>query len=237
MSEPPDGAFLVRSSAGFPLANPCSRVTHKCCLPWRSIPLSIARIVRRHSPDGPRVCHRAFRFSVKIPRAITHDQQLTRGVGRFSDALLGGSCPAGRTARLPARAAAAQPRVRFEGRPGLSDRTTETLRSRHRARAEACELVRGGANRLLNDFKVARVAADPPRAEVDVEPGGWPGLAYFRLHGSPRIYYSPYEDKFLDSLAEKLRALRCRRIPTWCIFDNTTLGAATGNALSLMERL
>jgi hypothetical protein len=34
-----------------------------------------------------------------------------------------------------------------------------------------------------------------------------------------------------------LRDLRRRRIPSWCIFDNTTLGAATGNALSLLERL
>ena len=51
------------------------------------------------------------------------------------------------------------------------------------------------------------------------------------------MYYSSYEDDFLDALAEKLRALRRRRIPTWCIFDNTTLGAATGNALSLCEFL
>ncbi len=93
------------------------------------------------------------------------------------------------------------------------------------------------ADRLLNEFEVARVAADPPRAEGEGEPGGWRGLAYFRLHGSPRVYYSSYEDDFLDSLADKLRDLRCRRIPSWCIFDNTTLGAATGNALSLIERL
>jgi uncharacterized protein YecE (DUF72 family) len=62
-------------------------------------------------------------------------------------------------------------------------------------------------------------------------------LAYFRLHGSPRVYYSSYEDDFLAALADQLRALRRRRLPTWCIFDNTTLGAGTGNALSLLERL
>ena len=92
------------------------------------------------------------------------------------------------------------------------------------------------ADDLLEEFEIARVAADPPAAEAG-EPGGWRGLAYFRLHGSPRVYYSSYEDDFLDSLADKLRDLRRRRIPTWCIFDNTTLGAATGNALSLIERL
>jgi uncharacterized protein YecE (DUF72 family) len=93
------------------------------------------------------------------------------------------------------------------------------------------------ADRVLNEFEIARVAADPPRVDGGGKPGGWDGLAYFRLHGSPRIYYSSYEDVFLDALAGQLRELRRRRVPTWCIFDNTTLGAATGNVLSLLERL
>jgi uncharacterized protein YecE (DUF72 family) len=83
---------------------------------------------------------------------------------------------------------------------------------------------------------VARVAADPPRVEGGGEPGGWRGLAYFRLHGSPRTYYSSYDDGYLDSLAKKLGALRRRGIPAWCIFDNTASGAATANALSVIER-
>src|SRR6185369_16734307 len=62
------------------------------------------------------------------------------------------------------------------------------------------------ADRLLNDFEIARVAADPSRAEGGGEPGGWPGLSYFRLHGSPRVYYSSYEDEYLDALATRLRA-------------------------------
>jgi uncharacterized protein YecE (DUF72 family) len=93
------------------------------------------------------------------------------------------------------------------------------------------------ADQLLNDFEIARVAADPPRAGTDAKPGGWRGLAYFRLHGSPRIYYSSYEDDYLTALADELRGLRRRRIAAWCIFDNTTLGAGTSNALSLMQRL
>ena len=78
---------------------------------------------------------------------------------------------------------------------------------------------------------------DPPRADGGSTPAGWGGLAYFRFHGSPRMYYSSYGDDFLDALAVKLQDLRRRRIPTWCIFDNTALGAGTGNALSLIERL
>jgi uncharacterized protein YecE (DUF72 family) len=60
---------------------------------------------------------------------------------------------------------------------------------------------------------------------------------YYRLHGSPRIYYSSYQDDYLESLAGRLRQFRRRRVPTWCIFDNTTLGAGTGNALSLLEKV
>jgi len=93
------------------------------------------------------------------------------------------------------------------------------------------------ADRLMHDYEVARVAADPPRAPGDGEPGGWPGLAYFRLHGSPRIYYSAYEQDFLDALVSRLRSLARRRVPAWCMFDNTTLGAATANARTTNERL
>jgi len=45
--------------------------------------------------------------------------------------------------------------------------------------------------------------------------------AYFRLHGSPRIYYSGYADAELQTLAPKLRQ------GDWCIFDNTAAFHAT----------
>ena len=98
-------------------------------------------------------------------------------------------------------------------------------------------MIGAGLTALLDEFEIARVAADPPRVAGGDAPGGWPGLAYFRLHGSPRIYYSSYEDDDLAARAQQLRALRRRRIPTWCIFDNTTLGAGTANALSMIGRL
>jgi uncharacterized protein YecE (DUF72 family) len=62
-------------------------------------------------------------------------------------------------------------------------------------------------------------------------------MAYFRLHGWPRVYYSSYDDEFLDRLAQRLRKLTSAGIACWCIFDNTTLGAATGNALELAALL
>jgi uncharacterized protein YecE (DUF72 family) len=90
------------------------------------------------------------------------------------------------------------------------------------------------ADRLLTTWHVARVAADPARVPAAAEPGGWPGAVYYRLHGSPRTYYSAYDTAFLDALAPRLLAAPT---PAWCIFDNTAAGAATVNALDLLALL
>jgi uncharacterized protein YecE (DUF72 family) len=62
--------------------------------------------------------------------------------------------------------------------------------------------------------------------------GGWPGIAYLRLHGSPRTYWSVYEGPELEAWARQVRALPCTA-EAWCILDNTAGGGALGNALSL----
>jgi uncharacterized protein YecE (DUF72 family) len=89
---------------------------------------------------------------------------------------------------------------------------------------------------LLVKFRIARVAADPPRARVDARPGGWTGLAYFRLHGSPRMYFSAYDEASLARLARQVRRLR-RAGEVWVVFDNTATRAAVDNARDLMGRL
>lgn len=179
---------------------------------------------------------RTFRFSVKVPQTISHDQRLA-GSSALLKAFLADLAPLG--TRLGCLLVQLAPSHAYDARVARSFFTTLrkqfdrgiAIEPRHASWFE------DRADGLLDDFEVARVAADPPRAEAGGEPGGWRGLAYFRLHGSPRTYYSSYEDGYLDALATRLRDLRRRRIPTWCIFDNTTLGAATGNALSVMERL
>ena len=178
----------------------------------------------------------AFRFSVKIPRTITHDQRLASSAALLKS-FLADLAPLG--SRVGCLLVQLAPSLAFDTRVARAFFTVLRKRFDRGVALEPRHASWFGdhADRLLNEFEVARVAADPPRAEGGGEPGGWRGLAYFRLHGSPRVYYSSYEDDFLDSLADKLRDLRCRRIPSWCIFDNTTLGAATGNALSLIERL
>ena len=58
-----------------------------------------------------------------------------------------------------------------------------------------------------------------------------------RLHGSLRVYYSAYGPEYLENLARLLDASASRDISTWCIFDNTTLGAATVDALIVKSHL
>jgi uncharacterized protein YecE (DUF72 family) len=87
------------------------------------------------------------------------------------------------------------------------------------------------ADALLADWRVARVAADPARVPEAALPGGWGGLVYFRLHGSPVMYRSAYGPERLGAYADQLRAAGGR--PAWCIFDNTASSAATADALAL----
>ena len=104
-------------------------------------------------------------------------------------------------------------------------------------RAASRELVHGEGDALLAAHRVARVAADPAKVPAAAEPGGWPGLVYYRLHGSPRIYYSDYDAAYLDALGDRLAAHRASGAATWCIFDNTALGAAAINALEVDARV
>ena len=179
---------------------------------------------------------RTFRFSVKLPRTITHDQRLTKS-GPLLDAFLATLEPL--SPRLGCLLVQLPPSLEFDAR--VVRTFLATLRNRFDSsialEPRHASWFEDRADSLLNDFEIARVAADPPRAISDGEPGGWKGLAYFRLHGQPRVYYSSYEKDALIALATKLRELKKRRVPTWCIFDNTTLGAATGNALSVLEQL
>ena len=92
------------------------------------------------------------------------------------------------------------------------------------------------ANELLAEFRVARVVADPPRAQQAIESAGCAGPVYYRLHGSPRVYYSSYSEERLKELAGKLSNYH-PGAAIWCIFDNTASGAALGNALTLIHLL
>jgi uncharacterized protein YecE (DUF72 family) len=170
-----------------------------------------------------------FRFSVKIPRVITHERRLTRArepLARFLDEI------AGLGARLGPLLVQLPPSHAFDAR--RTGRFLELLRARHDGPV-VCEprhvsWTTKAAEALLVRFRVGRVAADPPRADGLETPGGWTGVTYYRWHGSPRPYFSPYSMEQLQPLAVKLSACAC---DAWCVFDNTGSGSAAGNALDL----
>ena len=178
-----------------------------------------------------------FRFSVKAPKSVTHTDRLRVGAARGElTGFLRAIGELGETLgpmlfQLP-------PRLEFE--EGVAEEFLRVLR----------EETEGGAvleprhaswfapevDDLLATYKVARAAADPARASVlGTEPGGWPGLVYFRLHGSPRIYYSAYGEEFLEELAGRMLSVAAEEV--WCVFDNTASGAAAGDALALTRML
>ncbi len=170
-----------------------------------------------------------FRFAVKMPRTITHEKKL-RACGEDLKRFAGEVSALGE--RLgpvliqlpPSLSFAAQIARAFFGdvRTVLPGRLV--LEPRH------ASWFTDEANRMLDDFRIARVAADPALGPEAARPGGWDGLAYWRLHGSPRIYYSAYGPAVLETLAHKLSA-KSGAAEAWCIFDNTALGAATTDAL------
>jgi uncharacterized protein YecE (DUF72 family) len=177
----------------------------------------------------------AFRFAVKLPQAITHEARLrrteqllddflaeTRGLGRKRGPLL---------IQLPGSFAYDRRVVR---------RFLALLRERHRGPV-VCEPRHASwftpqADAVLREHRVGRVAADPAKTAEAALPGGWPGVAYYRLHGSPRMYWSVYERPQLETWAAQLRALP-RRTQVWCIFDNTASGGAAPNALEMQALL
>jgi len=176
---------------------------------------------------------RGFRFSVKLPRTITHEMRLVKA-GVAMDAFLEDLEPI--RAQAGCLLVQLPPSLEFDAR--IASTFFRALRSRFDAGIAAeprhATWFTPAADTLLARSRVARVAADPPRAAGGEEPGGSEELAYFRLHGSPRVYYSSYEEDFLARLARRVAGAA---EPCWVIFDNTTLGAGTGNALRLAELL
>ena len=170
-----------------------------------------------------------FRFAVKMPRTITHDAKLKRTrplLERFFSEIAGlGEKVGPILVQLP-------PSLEFNARTA---HTFFTLLRAHAQGAVVCEPRHESwftekAEAVLVGYEVARVAADPSRIKPAKRPAAWPGIIYYRLHGSPRKYWSRYPPDRIQAWAEDLRAAR---VDAWCIFDNTASGAAIENALEL----
>jgi uncharacterized protein YecE (DUF72 family) len=192
-----------------------------------------------HRPHRPSTYERwsasvpsTFRFSVKVPKAITHGLRLQQA-GEFLESFL--TEAAGLGDKLGCLLVQLPPSLSFE--PAVAADFFADLRSRS-SLPVACEPRHPSwfapqVDGFLSEIEVARVAADPACVPEAAAPGGWRGMSYYRLHGSPRIYYSAYSEEYIAALASRLQADAGEGRSVWCIFDNTTLGAATRNALEL----
>ena len=186
-------------------------------------------------PDG-------FQFSVKIPKVLTHERRLrdvtpsdlesflepVLELGKHLGPLLVQLPPSLKFDRDVAAEFFTMFRERFTG--GIA------LEPRHPSWWSV------DAEGLVSELRISIVAADPAlhgslASGTIPKPAGWSGLAYFRLHGSPTMYYSDYPDELLHQIAKPLLHAAKRDTAVWCIFDNTAAGAAQRNALRLLENL
>jgi uncharacterized protein YecE (DUF72 family) len=215
---PPEGSHLERYARFLPAVeiNSSFYRPHK--------PATYARWAAS-VPDG-------FRFAVKVPKAITHESRLT-GCADALDRFLGEAGELGD--RLGPLLVQLPPSFPFQ--PKRIEAFLGLLRDRFAGNVvweprHPSWFLDPGPDEMLAEFEVARVAADPGGES----PGGWGGLIYHRLHGSPEIYHSDYAPDRLPAIT-RMVASDASRAPVWCIFDNTALGAATHNACAVWERL
>ena len=174
----------------------------------------------------------AFRFSVKVPRLITHELRLTNAAPPLREFL---AQVGGLGQKLGCLLIQLPPSLQFND--GLAVDFMGTLRELTEAPAviepRHVSWFSQEVNCLLGDYRIGRVAADPPPVLAAANPAAWPKWAYFRLHGSPRMYYSSYGKEYLRELAIRLDSARASAQDCWCIFDNTAAGAAWQNAIEL----
>ncbi|RYF31673.1 MAG: DUF72 domain-containing protein [Comamonadaceae bacterium] len=174
-----------------------------------------------------------FRFSAKVPRSVTHFDWID--ISAKLDAFLVEIAGLGH--KLGPILIQLPPKRAFDIQE--ADRFLTVFRSRVdgdlalEPRHPSWFLP--GVDELLQTQRISRVAADPPPAVDSDKPGGWRGLIYTRLHGSPDIYRSSYTEDRLRALANAV--ITDAASDAWCIFDNTASYAATRNALALETKL
>jgi uncharacterized protein YecE (DUF72 family) len=175
-----------------------------------------------------------FRFSVKLPKQITHANRLAGSrepLSKFAAEVGGLGVKLGVVlVQLP-------PSLAFEeGVVGeFFGQLTEVIHCSVVVEPRHASWFDEAVTSFLIALGVGRVAADPPVARATAEPIAGSGLAYYRWHGSPRVYYSSYDQSTLTDLARRVVTAETASDEAWCIFDNTAAGAATDNALLLQD--
>ena len=177
-----------------------------------------------------------FRFSVKLPRAITHDSRLV-GAGASLDRFIDEASGLGD--RLGCLLVQLPPSLAYDARIAA---TFFAMLRRRWSGGVACEprhvtWSEPRAEAMLLRHRIARVAADPAPYRGAAAPAGEPALRYWRLHGAPQIYYSAYDDEALHAYAEEVIATTADDAEAWVIFDNTARGHATPNAAAFQASI
>lgn len=174
----------------------------------------------------------AFRFSVKLPRAITHELRLL-AADTLLDQFL--AQVGGLGQRLGCLLVQLPPSLEFQSAvaAGFFDSLLRRYAGAVALEPRHASWFTPAVDGWLAHRRVARVLADPVRHDGGCLPGGFSDRVYLRLHGSPRMYYSSYGTDTIQALAARIAlALREGR-EVWCIFDNTAGSAAARNAVDL----
>lgn len=172
-----------------------------------------------------------FRFSVKLPRTISHDAKL-RGI----DAPLAqfASEVSGLGGKLGCLLLQLPPKFEFEtaAAQDFFERLAGTFDCMIACEARHPTWFSSEATALLTARSVTRVIADPAKGQPGPHQPTTAGI-YVRLHGSPRVYYTSYPDQYLAELAQDMALHAAAGRDVWVILDNTASGAAVPNALAL----
>jgi uncharacterized protein YecE (DUF72 family) len=176
----------------------------------------------------------AFRFAVKAPKSITHEAKLNCTIEQLRAFLQ----------EVDTLGQKLGP-ILFQLPPSFSfnEPHTKTFFTMLRNLYSACVVLEPRhptwfaqeVDQLLRSYKISRVAADPGITPYAGTPGGDKSLVYYRLHGSPRIYYSAYGETYLTNFATTIQDHA--NVEVWSIFDNTAARAAIEDALALQQLL
>jgi uncharacterized protein YecE (DUF72 family) len=218
-SFPDEGSHLERYAARFPVVeiNSSFHRPHK--------PQTYARWADS-VPDG-------FRFSVKLPRTITHDQRLVAVAALLSQF----AAEAGALGdKLGCVLMQLPPSLQFDA--ALAADFFAMLKESFGCML-ACEARHPSwfgeeATALMRGAGITRVIADPPKGQDGPHVPTTADI-YVRLHGAPRVYYTAYEPDYIAQMAHDMAVHNSFGRTVWCIFDNTASGAALPNAIALLD--
>ena len=177
----------------------------------------------------------SFRFAVKAPKAATHTAKLINTGAVLAEFF---AQTAGLGEKLGPVLFQLPPRLAYD--EGVAREFFTTVRELHGGLAvlepRHESWFTSGVARMLREFEVARVAADPPKgSSLAAKPAGWDGLRYYRWHRAPRTYWSEYTAERIAELAADIGHKKSGE--TWVIFDNTASGHALRNAVELRQLL